>query len=153
VFLCDGGQLKVLDLGLALASGGSKLVAGGTAAYMAPEQRRGAPEDERTDVFALGVLVHQMITGALPFGDSAGVEMERAPVLHVPGVPGLATLVQRMLHVDPIVRPRDGGEVLHELTTVAQRPRGTIAHSKRASGATRRSTVIARRPPLPRNGR
>src|SRR5206468_1865184 len=49
VFLCDDGQVKVLDFGMAHAFGRRK-VEGGTKAYMAPEQSRGAPEDERTDV-------------------------------------------------------------------------------------------------------
>src|SRR5512133_1239736 len=66
VFLCEDGQVKVLDLGMAHAFGRRK-VAGGTPSYMAPEQWRDAPEDERTDVFALGVMLHRMLSGDLPF--------------------------------------------------------------------------------------
>jgi CRP-like cAMP-binding protein len=123
VFLCEAGQLKVLDLGLALAFGSCKLLAGGTPAYMAPEQRRGAPEDERTDVFALGVLIHQMVAGVLPFGDAARTEIEHAPLLQVPEAPELAELVQRMLQVDPVARPRDAGQILAELRIIAMRAR------------------------------
>jgi hypothetical protein len=157
VFLSDGGQVKVLDLGLALAFGSTRLVAGGTPAYMAPEQRRGAPEDERTDVFALGVLIHQMIAGALPFGDSPGAEIEHAPVLDVPGAPGLPELVQRMLQVDPIARPRDAGTVLAELRAIAKHGRAATSDSQGAShGASqgaRRVMGGAKGPPLPRTGR
>ena len=63
--------MKVLDFGLAHAFGQAR-PDGGTPAYMAPEQRRGAPEDERTDVFALGVMLYQMLSGELPFADDEG---------------------------------------------------------------------------------
>ena len=67
VFLCADGQVKILDFGMAHAFGRRK-VDGGTLAYMAPEQIADAPEDERTDVFALGVILYQMIRGELPRG-------------------------------------------------------------------------------------
>ena len=153
VFLCEAGQVKLLDLGLALAFGGSKLVAGGTPAYMAPEQRRGAPEDERTDVFALGVLIHRMIAGALPFGDSPRPEIDRAPVLRVPDAPGLPELVQRMLQVDPTARPRDAGKVLAELKVIAKGASAATSDSQGDSRGARRAAGGARRPPLPRTGR
>jgi CRP-like cAMP-binding protein len=156
VFLCEAGQLKVLDLGLALAFGSGKLVGGGTPAYMAPEQRRGAPEDERTDVFALGVLIHQMIAGEVPFGDSGGEEIDHAPTLHVPGAPQLAELVERMLQVDPIARPRDAGKVVAELRVIAKRAGAATSDSQRVSRGARRVRRVmgeARRPPLPRSGR
>lgn len=62
VFLCDDGQVKVLDFGLAhvFGRGGEP---GGTPAYMASEQARGEPGDERGDVHALGVIVHELVTG------------------------------------------------------------------------------------------
>jgi CRP-like cAMP-binding protein len=126
VFLCRTGELKVLDLGLAFAFGSRKLLGGGTPRYMAPEQRRGAPEDERTDVFALGVVLHQMLTGKLPFGE-AGAATRKPPPLHAPAAPGLSALVQRMLECDPTARPRDAGEVLVELGAIAKRARIALA--------------------------
>ena len=71
VFLCEDGQVKVLDFGLAHAFGQRRLD-GGTPAYMAPEQWRGAPEDERTDVFALGVMLFLAPKGAFPSGPDGG---------------------------------------------------------------------------------
>ena len=117
VFLGADGQVKLLDLGMAHAFGRRK-VDGGTPAYMAPEQLRGAPEDERTDVFALGVTLYQMLTGELPFAHgNRGSLLARktAPALLVAGGPELGDLVGRMLEKDPVKRPRDAGEVLPAL--------------------------------------
>ena len=105
IFLCDDGQVKILDFGLAHAFG-QRRADGGTPAYMAPEQWRGAPEDERTDVFALGVILHRALCGALPFPeDDAGKEATSprpAPSLEVPQAPSLGSLVGRLLEKDPV---------------------------------------------------
>src|SRR5512147_1961228 len=106
VFLCQDGQVKVLDFGMAHAFG-RRRADGGTPAYMAPEQRAGAPEDERTDVFALGVMLHRMLAGALPFpegSDGAPALGRKAPRLEVPDVPALGELIGRMLEVEPVHR-------------------------------------------------
>jgi len=82
---------------------------------MAPEQRRGAPEDERTDVFALGVILYRMLSGALPYPEVPGASTRGtgAPaILEVRGIPALGALVARMLAKDPVKSPRDAGAVL-----------------------------------------
>ncbi len=118
VFLCAEGTVKVLDFGLAHALGQARMD-GGTPAYMAPEQRKGAPEDERTDVFALGVLLHQMLTGQRPFGAAGGSALQlRPPVLEIAASPALSELVARMLERDPTRRPRDGAEVATSLAAI-----------------------------------
>ena len=110
VFLCDDGRVKVLDLGMAHAFG-RPVIEGGTSGYMAPEQRRGAPEDERTDVFALGVILYQMLAGELPFG-GRGTRATPALSLEVPGLEGFGALIASMLEQDPVRRPRNAGEVV-----------------------------------------
>ena len=65
VFLCADGGVKVLDFGLSHVFGAGGPAGSGTPAYMAPEQRRGGPEDARTDVYAVGLLLAAMVTGAL----------------------------------------------------------------------------------------
>ena len=122
IHLCDDGQVKLLDLGMAHAFGRRKL-AGGTPAYMAPEQWRGAPEDERTDVFALGVVLYRMLADELPYGED-GAEVVRgtrpAPSLEVAELPALGELVGRMVERDPVKRPRDATEVLAALCMLQQ---------------------------------
>ncbi len=118
VFLCRDGQVKVLDFGLAHAFG-QRRVAGGTPWYMAPEQAKGAPEDERTDVFALGAMLFEMLSGGRPFEDEKALRSPRpAPELEVPGAPRLGELVAHTLAKDPLARPRDGGELLAALSAV-----------------------------------
>jgi tetratricopeptide (TPR) repeat protein len=114
VFLCEDGAIKVLDFGLAHAFGQARS-GGGTPSYMAPEQWRGAPEDERTDVFALGVLLHRLLAGELPFPDDGGRTAqgpEAAPALEVAGAPSIGPLLKLMLKKDPVDRPRDAGQAL-----------------------------------------
>jgi TolB-like protein/tetratricopeptide (TPR) repeat protein len=130
VYLCDDGRVKVLDLGMAYAFG-RPCVEGGTPGYMAPEQRRGAPEDERTDVFALGVILHRMLTGELPFDEGTGEPRSAAPVLDVPGAPELGDLIARMLAQDPARRPRNGTDVVVALTPFLQEIERTPADGMR----------------------
>jgi TolB-like protein/Tfp pilus assembly protein PilF len=80
-------------------------------AYRPPEQRRGAPEDERSDVFAIGALLFHMLAGEPPFRDDAAAAAGRVPLLDVPDARGLGEAIVRMLDADPVERPRDAAEV------------------------------------------
>jgi len=137
VFLCEDGQVKLLDLGMAQAFGRRKLE-GGTPDYMAPEQARGAPEDERVDVYSLGVLLYRTISGESPFPADASTSDRRAPRLETPELPGLGELVGRLLSPEPMDRPRDAGEVKAELEALE-------ASLPRTGTATKPGTVRVRR--------
>lgn len=137
VFLCDDGQVKLLDLGMAQAFGRRK-PEGGTPDYMAPEQARGAPEDERVDVYALGVLLHRMLSGETPFPPDLPVDRRLPPHLVTPDLPALGELVGRMLAPSPMDRPRDAGAVLAELESLE-------ATLPRSSTGTRSGPVQVRR--------
>ncbi len=133
VFLCRDGQVKVLDFGMAHAFGRPK-AEGGTRSYMAPEQAAGAPEDERTDVFALGVVLYRMLSGKLPYrGGSSRRPRRTAPrELEIGELPALGPFLARMTSTEPLERPRNCAEVLAALTTFQHELEGP--RSSEASG-------------------
>jgi serine/threonine protein kinase len=121
VFLCEGGAVKVLDFGLAHLFGRGGACSGGAPAYIAPEQWRSAPGDARTDLFALGVLLHEMVWGTLPDRALSPGEGQAAtrPDPWAPASPErLRRLVGRMLRRDPSERPQSAAEVAAELDRV-----------------------------------
>ncbi len=143
LFLTRSGHVKLMDFGVArlldaappVADPGPGLSQGaegltqsgsvvGTVGYMAPEQASGGAVDERSDVFALGVVLFEMLCGAHPFAASGLVAYlvrlfsEAAPPVsrYRPEVgEELAALVALMLATDPADRPQDMGEVHRRL--------------------------------------
>ena len=139
VFVCDDGSVKILDFGLSRVFGSGSGPEGGTPAYMAPEQWRREPEDERTDVFALGVMLHEMLTGHRPFAVESGrsTALDDAPPPEIPAGAAprsVRQLVRRSTSRDPKDRPRDGAAVLEAL--LDQR-------TALDAGRTRRRVVLA----------
>jgi tRNA A-37 threonylcarbamoyl transferase component Bud32 len=134
VFLTpDGGSehVKVLDFGIAkflaggldmtTATGAGQLI--GTLSYMGPEQLAGCPVDASWDLWALGVIAYEMLTGALPFAGTSGAAYQHAvltgrftPVAdHVPAAPAtLQLFFQRALSLDASVRPRPAPRLAEE---------------------------------------
>ncbi|HMI94637.1 MAG TPA: serine/threonine-protein kinase, partial [Polyangiales bacterium] len=127
VLVTADGCAKVLDFGIAIertsgTHGTLELGVMGTPAYMSPEQAAGAPVDEATDWYALGVMLYEALTGQVPFdGGYLEVMSEKqqvdppAPSQMVSGVPpDLDELCCRLLHRNPAARPR-GAAVLRAL--------------------------------------
>lgn len=133
VMITTGGVAKIVDFGLAKASGQTMLTKTGstlgTAAYMSPEQARGETADHRTDIWAMGVVLYEMLTGRHPF---AG-EYESAVTYRIlnedpefvskirPEVPArLDHIIQRAIAKDPARRYQTAGEMCADLETVSK---------------------------------
>lgn len=105
--------VKLLDFGIAADVGQrEETMTFGTPPYVAPERLVGARASGATDVYALGVLLFEMLTGAPPYPAETWEELERAhaaarrPALVVPGLPaGVAAICLRCLCPDPVQRP------------------------------------------------
>lgn len=133
VLISRAGEVKVADFGLATAAaqaGASHAgVIMGTVAYLSPEQVATGAADPRSDVYAAGVMLYELLTGAPPYsGDSALSVAYRhvntdvpAPSLIAGDVPPeLDQLVRRATRRDPRGRPADAAALLAELRRVAQ---------------------------------
>jgi hypothetical protein len=139
VLLGAGGAVKVGDFGLALLAEGSSESAtvAGTPAYMAPEQARGRPASPASDVYAVGVVLYEMLAGVPPFTAGAPVEvalrhLEDPPPPLPPSVaPSLAAVVGRALAKEPRERFSDAGEMAQALAR-AQTPTA-LGHGRRAA--------------------
>jgi serine/threonine protein kinase/tetratricopeptide (TPR) repeat protein len=127
-------QIKVMDFGLAKLKGSLRLTKGprmiGTIGYMAPEQIQGGEIDARADIFSLGVVLYEMLTGRLPFrgeNDAALIYSvlsgEPQPIEEFrPGLPPpLVALVLRALSKDPRDRYQSVSGMLLELRRIAKK--------------------------------
>lgn len=109
LLLTTSGEVRVADFGIARREGGGWGIVEGKWAYMAPEQARGEPLTPRSDVFALGVVLYELITGAHPFGRQVTAEERESGQMRVipprivkPSVPhGLDAICMRALAHDP----------------------------------------------------
>ena len=148
VFLSVDGRIKVLDFGLAKVEEGPveeletvtspppDTTAGtmlGTIGYMAPEQVRGEPADVRSDVFALGCVLHEMLTGASPFRRDTMAEAMAAilrddpPSVSIPEVEQtseLSRILARCLEKHPEQRFQSAADLAFGLRSVSENVSG-----------------------------
>jgi serine/threonine protein kinase len=133
ILITEDGVVKIVDFGLAKLAGQTKLTKTGstlgTVAYMSPEQARGTVVDERTDIWAFGVILYEMLTGKPPFtGD-----YEQAVIYSIlnehpdpvkkynASVPeSLEQVVSKALEKKPEKRYQQAGELLDDLKSISE---------------------------------
>ena len=155
--LLSGGHATVADFGIAKALSAATTAAGsvtatnaimGTPLYMAPEQAAGDPAtDHRADLYALGLIAYELLTGVHPFADrppqavlAAQLTETPAPLAErrVDAPPVLGALVARLLAKSPDDRPQTAGEVLRLLDTAQATDSETRTPVRRPSRHLRR---------------
>jgi len=154
IMVTEEGQVKIMDFGLAKIRGSAQFTKVGTtlgtAAYMSPEQAQGAEIDHRSDIWSLGVVLYEMLSGQLPFKgdyeqaviysilneDAADLAEIRSDVPEQ-----LSVIVQKCLQKDAGERYQDIGDIIadfnllqHPATTT---PLATVVHPPAAKPAFR----------------
>jgi serine/threonine-protein kinase len=132
VMIDTAGTAKVMDFGIARAGDSGMTEAGsilGTAQYLAPEQAKGYQVDERSDLYSVGVVLYEMLTGTVPFkGDSAVTvalkhvnEVPVEPAELVPGLPySLNQIVLKAMAKDPADRYQSAAEFGRDLRSARE---------------------------------
>ncbi len=131
ILLTSEGRVKVTDFGIARAVGGATLVHTGTimgsAHYFSPEQARGGFTDEKSDLYSLGVVLYEMVTGRVPFEGESPISVaikhlqERVipPRSINPGIPEkVERIILKTLEKDPKARYQSASEMLKDLIEV-----------------------------------
>jgi eukaryotic-like serine/threonine-protein kinase len=152
--LVDGeGRLKVTDFGIARAGASQMTEAGsiiGTAQYLSPEQAKGAPVDQTSDLYSVGVVLYELLTGVVPFSGDTPVEIAMKHLSTVPVPPSakradvprdLDLVVMRALAKDPSERYQSAEEMDADLRRIN---RGVAISPVTEEAAT---AIIARPPP------
>jgi serine/threonine-protein kinase len=130
IMLCNDGTIRIMDFGIARSQAGRRLTfvgftpAMGTPDYMAPEQVRGSRGDQRTDIYSLGAILYEMITGEPPFGGDSAYVIMNARVTGDPQAPRrlnskltpvLEEIILHAMERDPRRRFQSAAEMKAEL--------------------------------------
>ncbi len=169
VVLTDFGIAKIVNRNQQTASGGMI----GTPAYMAPEQAMGEAGDERSDLYSLGVILYQMVTGRLPFDADTplGValmhigEVVPSPRQFNPELPSaLERVVYKLLAKEPVDRYQKASELIADLEEIEKQDNLTYPNAvtvdapAKIAGAVQKTLIlntenIAEALPIERTGR
>ncbi len=140
IMIGPDGSVKLMDFGIAHVASESRITVDvsmlGTAQYMSPEQATGMPTDARSDIFSIGTILYETLSGEIPFNAphpmavmySITNEEHESLADREPDIPGeLAAIVDRALAKDPDARFASGGEFASELSALTGGGKGTGA--------------------------
>ena len=158
-------RFKVTDFGISRTAASQMTEAGsivGTAQYLSPEQARGAPVDQRSDIYSVGIVLYELLTGKLPFSGETPLEIAMKHLSEIPTAPSelrpdisadLDMVVLRALAKDPEDRFQSAEEMERELARVASGSGVTAETAEAATAvlagaglADTAPTMISRRP-------
>jgi serine/threonine-protein kinase len=147
MMLTDTGSIKVMDFGIARVLGSDRLTRAGhligTADYMSPEQVRGEETDARSDIYSLGILLYEMLTGRVPFNSTSEYQLMRSQIEDAPTPPrtfspqiplGIEQAIMRSLAKKREARYQSASEFR---TSLLQRTTGVAATSPLENPASR----------------
>ncbi len=147
VLLDEGGRVVVTDFGIARMGDSALTRTGammGTSSYLSPEQAQGRPADERSDLYSLGVVLYEMLTGRVPFRGETDVAVAMQHVSTAPPNPrtlepavseALAGVVMRALSKDPADRYQTADEFAAALRMARRPARAPAGDGMTAAGA------------------
>jgi len=166
VLLAEDGHLKVTDFGIARAGEETGITDAksviGTAQYLSPEQARGADTDATSDIYSMGIVLYELLTGEVPFSGGVAVEIAMKHLSEVPRPPSalrpevphdLDSVVLRALAKDPADRYQSAEEMDLDLARVAKglavSPETEEAATTVLAGAGLSAPTVIQRLPLP----
>jgi len=133
ILLTESGDAKVADFGIARAANATTTTSQnlilGTAQYMSPEQAKGKPVSPKSDLYSLGVVLYEMLTGELPYNTGTPVKgsakaangQSRSPMEVDPRIPeGIDTVTLRLLDKEPAKRYSEARELIDDLERVSE---------------------------------
>ena len=156
------GRIKVTDFGIARAGTTQMTEVGsiiGTAQYLSPEQARGSPVDQTSDLYSVGVVLYELLTGKVPFTGDSPVEIAMKHISATPEPPStlrpevpaeLDKVVLRALAKSPQQRYKNAEEMDRDLARVAQGASVSRETEEAATQIIARPTMVAAAPPQPR---